>query len=143
MSLTGEVFPRPTATPDELKTLGHAIRGWFAAFLRERPGVDAWLDEDAVADLLHGELPQPMAGRCLRIMHGMTIHELIGSLADARERHPVLRRLLPEPQARCVGFGFSLGPDAHDHLLASLRSCLPLDLVLELRVDGQHYDSHG
>src|SRR4029077_18078267 len=102
MSLTGEVFPRPSATSEELKALGNAIPVWFAAFLRERPGADGWLDEDAVADLLHGELPQPLAARCLRIMHGMTVQDLIGSLADARERHPLVRRLMPEPQARCV-----------------------------------------
>jgi hypothetical protein len=143
MALSCEVFPRLSATSEELKALGRAIPAWFAAFLRERPDVDGWLDEDAVADLLHGELPQPLAARCLRILHGITVRDLIANLADARQRHPLIHRLLPEPQARCVGFGFSLGPEARDDLLASLWNSLPLDAVLEIRVNGQRHRSRG
>jgi hypothetical protein len=139
MSLNGVLFPRLGATSDELKTLGRAIQHWFTAFLQEHPAMDGWLDHDAVDDLLHGELPQPLAGRCLRIMHGITIRELIGSLAEARERHPALRRLMPEPEARCVSFGFSLGEEAHDDLLASLRVSLPPKAIAEIRINGQNF----
>jgi hypothetical protein len=143
MSLNCEVHPRNSANSAELKELGKAIRAWFTAFLQERPDTDAWLDEDAVADLLYGELPQPLAARCLRVLHGIIVRDLIGSLTDARERHPVVRRLMPDPQARCITCGFALGPEASDELLANLRRCLPLDTVSEFRVNGHKYQSRG
>jgi hypothetical protein len=139
MTLHGELIPRHDATPAELKALGAAIQAWFTAFQRQRAeagdDVDGWLDEEAVGDLLHGELPQPLAARCLRVMHGITVRELIGRPSDARERHPLVRRSLPPPEARSVGFGFSLCQAARDDLLASLRGRPPVDLLSEIGID--------
>jgi hypothetical protein len=74
MALHGELIPRHGARPEELKARGAAIQSWFADFLRQRAeagdDVDSWLGEEAVGDLLHGKLPQPLAARCLRVMHG-------------------------------------------------------------------------
>ncbi len=147
MTLHGELMPRLDATPDELKALGAAIQAWFAAFQRQRAeagdDIDGWLDEDAVGDLLHGELPQRLVARCLRVMHGITVRELISRLSDARERHPLVRRSLPPPEARSVGFGFSLCQEARDDLLASLRDRLPPDLLYEISIDGERYEPRG
>jgi hypothetical protein len=143
MIIHGELVPRHDATPEKLKALGAAIEAWFADFLRQQTEageeVDGWLDEDALGDLLHGELPQPVAGRCLHVMHGITVNELIGRLNGARERHPLAQRSLPPPQTRCLGFGFWTREEARDDLLASLRGCLPVDLLSAIRIDGVCY----
>jgi hypothetical protein len=141
MTLHGELIPRQNATPEDLKALGAAIQAWFMGFQRQRAEagevVDGWLDDDAVGDLLQGELPQPLAARCLRLLHGMTVRELIGRLNGAQEQHPLACRLLPPPQARAVGFGFWIRGEARDALLASLHAYLPLDLLAEIGFDGE------
>jgi hypothetical protein len=144
MTIHGDLIPRRDATPEQLKALGAAIQAWFSGILRQRAEAgdeaDGWLDEDAVADLLHGELPQPMAARCLPLLHGMTVRELIDSLSGARDSYPLARHLLPPPHARCVGFGFVLAEEGRDDLLASMRARLPLHLIAEIRIDGERYE---
>jgi hypothetical protein len=75
MPLECEVIPRPDASPGELKTLGAALAGWFdtyhAGLGASSRDVDGWIDREALADLLDGELPQSLALRCAS--PGMTL----------------------------------------------------------------------
>ena len=109
---------------------------WFTNFLCERPDVDGWIDQDALADLLAGELPKPFILRCLHDPPRLNIGELQAALETARARHPLLRCSLPPAYGRCVPFGFSLDDDAQDELMESLRSRVPMELVAEMRING-------
>lgn len=52
------VFPRPTATSEELRALGEALAGWMGA--AEGDGRCPVVSPGGLDDLLEGELPQPL-----------------------------------------------------------------------------------
>jgi hypothetical protein len=90
----------PDASPDELKSLGAALDGWFDGYLAELAtagrDADGWIDRDSLADLLGGELPQPLALRCAS--PGMTLT----AMRDALDR---ARALVPRPRGGSGGDG--------------------------------------
>jgi hypothetical protein len=139
MSLHLEILPRPDASAQQLKRLGHALLVWSSACLdrliEAGQDADAWLDMDAIDDLLVGELPRPFVLRCG--VPGMTATELADALATARRRYTLLRRALPSPESRAVLFGLSLGCDAAEEVVASLRRHVPMELVGAVRINGR------
>ena len=137
MTLNVELTPRRSLTPNDLKRLGTALETWLVTFLRDHPEVDGWMDQDAVADLLAGELPKPFILRCLRDPPRLNINELQVALEKARARHPLLRRMLPPFHGRCVPFGFSLDGEDREELLVSLRRQVPMEFVDKIRINGE------
>jgi hypothetical protein len=117
-------------------------RSWFDAYLAGLRAagrdVDGWIDRDALANLLGGELPQPLALRCAQ--PGMMLAEARDALDRARAMVPRLRRSIPEGGARSDLFGFSLDAGDREALLASLRGALSVGVVQAVRVNGRSRD---
>ena len=88
MTTNVELTPRRTLAPDELKRLGAALESWFANFLRQRPETDGWIDQDALDDLLAGELPK--------------LQPFIAARMPERCRPALIKRLAPQPAARTM-----------------------------------------
>lgn len=137
MTLNCELIPCHDAAPDDLKRLGAALKAWFDAFLSEHAQVDGWLDQDAVNDLLAGELPLPFVLRCLGDQPEIKAKEMLDALDKARTAHPLLDRSLPTANARSILFGFSLADDDQGDLLASMKRCLPMEVVERILIGGE------
>jgi hypothetical protein len=137
MTMNVELTPLRSLAPAELKRLGAALESWFTDFLRDRPEVDGWIDQDALDDLLAGELPKPFILRCLYDPPRLNTNDMKAALEKARARHPLLGRSLPPAYERCVLFGFALDVGEADDLLASLRGGVPMELVAEIRINGE------
>jgi hypothetical protein len=145
MLLHGEIVPRADASPDQFKSLGAGLRRWFHAWLDEftqaGQDVDGWVNDDALADLEAGELPQPTLLRFLGGQPGLKAEDVRDSLERVRAAFPLVRRAVPRPDVRSVAFGLTLvaGAEPRDCLLGSLRRHLSAEcqaVIADVVVDG-------
>src|SRR5262245_2726200 len=128
------IFPRPDATPGQLKRLGQVLDRWAS---QEEPSEWGMLsDHVAVTDLLAGEQPQPYALRHVR--------QPMQTLKEAREE-------LGPDTATTRAFALTVLPastDAPDRApeerrnwaIRGLRHWIPADLVAEIRVEDESWD---
>jgi hypothetical protein len=147
------VIPRQDATSDELKELGLALGAWWRAVCATPNSPAAQLDEDALHDLLAGELPQPFglrllgwlrepdARRRLALRGRLTPHDVTEALRHARNVNPAVAGRIPRAELRAVFIGLSHHTESDvRRLVASLRAGLPADLVADILIDGQSWD---
>jgi hypothetical protein len=153
---SGEIIPRPDATPEQLKRLGAALAEWWERRGGGTEGGPHWIDGAALNDLLAGELPQPFVLRILTEMHNspsspgtaalglpgrMTTRELREALHEARDTHPHLARSIPQADSRTVPFGLgSAGQIDRQTIIAGLRRFVATELVEDILIDGQSWE---
>ncbi len=147
------IVPRQDCTPDELKELGFALGAWWRAECAAPNSPAAQFDEDALHDLLAGELPQPFglrllgwlrdpdARRSLALPRRLTPHEVTEALRHARHANPAVARRIPRAELRAVFIGLARQTEpAARRLVASLRHSLPADLIEDIRIDGRSWE---
>jgi hypothetical protein len=151
--LDGAIVPRQDASSDELKELGAALAAWWRAECAIPGSAAERLDEDALNDLLAGELPQPFglrllgwfrdpeAHRGVTLPRRLTAQDMTDVLRHARDANPAVARRIPPTNLRAVFLGLSNhGELAVNRLLAGLRLRLPPDLVEDVLIDGRSWD---
>lgn len=130
MSLLCEVIPRTDATPEELRTLGRAIRAWYQRE-RGRNGLAHYVDTYALDDLLAGELPQPFALRFSTAAHPQDPYGASRPQVTVAQ----LRAACPIVACSRTLFLKVWGTD-HFRTNRSLRHCIPQDLVEDVLIEG-------
>lgn len=147
------IIPRRDLTSDELKELGVSLAAWWRAECAAPGSAVERLDEDALNDLLAGELPQPFglrllgwfrepgAHRGLTVPRRLTARDMSDVLRHARDANPTVARRIPPADLRAVFLGLANYTEpAVRRLLAGLRRRLPADLLDDVLIDGRSWD---
>jgi hypothetical protein len=147
------IIPRRDLNSDELKELGVSLAAWWRAECAAPGSAVERLDEDALNDLLAGELPQPFGLRLLGWFrepgahHGITLprrltaQDMSDVLRHARDSNPTVARRIPPAELRAVFLGLcNYTEPAVRRLLAGLRRRLPADLLEDVLIDGRSWD---
>jgi hypothetical protein len=152
MFIECELTPRAELTPRQYKHLGEQLGRWCDEQCAS--GTFQWIDEDALAELLRGERPQPVfvrkvqrhLGRTLRLdeqmVQRLTSDDPEAMLDSEQELAQEIRSSLGGDAMRCTVI-FSLHGGAkfdRRETIAALRAVLPVDLIEDVRIDGRSWE---
>jgi|SRR5208283_5217815 len=117
MPIHCEILPRPDASPEQLQALGQAIQRWYHQEVKDE-GTTRRIDNQALEDLLAGQMPQPVS-----------FEALTASTEAQAKKHavPIMVR----------------GGPAYDRqaIIRSLRRAIPSELVEDVLVAGRSWQS--
>lgn len=122
MPLQCELRIRHDSTPDELKSLGMALKEWASRELGIE-GVLFSIDPNGLTSLLGGEPPNPLALQVATHHEGVSLERIrqdLGPLASERSL-----RFTVKDEPHCT----------RDRVIESLRQAIPAELVEDILMD--------
>ncbi len=124
-----EIFPKRSATTDQLLELGCRLRIFFSAGTPFPGAAFGDYESDAVDDLVAGELPSPVAIRS-RMVGRIWNEDIFGKAIAISEVR----------KARSVAFNIEYThADGFERTRGRLRQIIPHDLVTDVVISGHSW----